>query len=108
MPAPAARRTEPFVPPSSEELRQRYVGKRRAATRVDDPSTYVSPVNRRIAVSFRPGQATPIVHAAAGYQATATAGTDAGGRQGTWVTWSANDTAFLAGVSGVGLDALLV
>ena len=48
------------------------------------------------------------IHAAAGYQATATAGTDAGGRQGTWVTWGANDTAFLAGVSGVGLDALLV
>jgi len=48
------------------------------------------------------------IHAAAGYQPTAVAGTDASGRQGTWVTWGANDTAFLAGVSGVGLDALLV
>jgi Ca2+-binding RTX toxin-like protein len=47
------------------------------------------------------------IHAAQGYQPRATEGTDASGEQGTWVTWGPNDTAFLAGVTGVGLDALL-
>lgn len=63
----ALKRNLPMTPAMIEELRQRYVGERRAAARVDDPSTYVSPVNRRVAVSFRPGEATPIVHAAVGY-----------------------------------------
>ncbi len=48
------------------------------------------------------------VHAASGYQPRATGGT-VDGRQGTWVHWGANgDAVFLAGVTGVGLDALLV
>lgn len=44
---------------------------------------------------------------ASGYAPTAAEGVDAGGARGTWVTWGAgNDTAFLAGVTGVGADAL--
>jgi serralysin len=48
------------------------------------------------------------VHAASGYQPRATGGA-VDGRQGTWVHWGANgDAVFLAGVTGAGLDALLV
>lgn len=47
------------------------------------------------------------VYAAEGYQTTAAGGTDASGRDGTWVTWGATDTVFLTGVTGVGVDALL-
>jgi Ca2+-binding RTX toxin-like protein len=48
------------------------------------------------------------IHTAGGYPASAEQGTDASGMQGTWVTWGANnETVFLAGVTGVGLDALL-
>lgn len=60
-------RSLPVTPAMIEELRRRYMDERRAAARVDDPSSYVTPVNRRIAVSLRPGEATPIVHAAVGY-----------------------------------------
>jgi hypothetical protein len=48
-------------------------------------------------------------HGDHGYVTWASEGTDASGRQGTWVTWGWNtDTVFLPGVSGVGVDALLV
>ena len=48
-------------------------------------------------------------HAASGYAPAATAGTDAAGRAGTWVSWGPDaDTVFLAGVTGVSVDALLV
>ena len=47
------------------------------------------------------------VHAASGYRPWAAEGA-VDGRQGTWVHWGANgDAVFLAGVTGVGLDALL-
>jgi hypothetical protein len=48
--------------------------------------------------------------AAAGFRTGRGAeGTDDAGMRGTWVTWGANgDTAFLPGVTGVGVDALLV
>jgi serralysin len=47
-------------------------------------------------------------HGDHGYVTWASEGTDAGGRQGTWVTWGWNtDTVFLPGVTGVGVDALL-
>ena len=46
-------------------------------------------------------------HAAAGYRPWATEGA-VDGRQGTWVRWGWDgDAVFLAGVTGVGLDALL-
>jgi hypothetical protein len=46
-------------------------------------------------------------HAASGYRPWAAEGA-VDGRQGTWVHWGANgDAVFLAGVTGVGLDALL-
>jgi Ca2+-binding RTX toxin-like protein len=49
------------------------------------------------------------LHAASGYQPRAVEGTDASGKAGTWVSWGWNtDTVFLSGVTGVGLDALLV
>ena len=48
-------------------------------------------------------------HTASGYQTSSYAGTDAAGAAGTWVRWGGGDDAvFLPGVSGVGLDALLV
>lgn len=47
------------------------------------------------------------VHAASGYRPWAAEGA-VDGRQGTWVHWGAGgDAVFLAGVTGVGLDALL-
>lgn len=43
-----------------------------------------------------------------GFQPWAVEGTDAAGKQGTWVTWGWNsDAVFLSGVTGVGVDALL-
>lgn len=49
------------------------------------------------------------VHSPQGYQAWAEEGADAAGKQGTWVHWGNGfDAVFLAGVSGAGIDALLV
>lgn len=48
-------------------------------------------------------------HPASGYQVWEKEGTDAAGKQGTWVFWGANhDAVFLLGVTGAGLDTLLV
>ena len=48
-------------------------------------------------------------HSPQGYAAWAAQGTDAAGKQGTWVHWGNGvDAVFLAGVTGAALDALLV
>ncbi len=48
------------------------------------------------------------LHAASGHRPAATEGDDGVGGHGTWVRWGWNgDAVFLAGVTGVGLDALL-
>ena len=49
------------------------------------------------------------LHPASGYHPSAAEGTDSAGAHGTWVTWGPGaDTVFLAGVTGVALDTLLV
>ena len=58
---------------------------------------------------FRLGLDHLELQTANGYQPTASQGTDAAGKMGTWVTWGPGaDTVFLAGVTGASIDALLV
>jgi hypothetical protein len=59
-------------------------------------------------LDFQAGVDRLELHAAGGYRPSAAEGDDGAGGHGTWVTWGWDgDAVFLAGVAGVGLDALL-
>lgn len=56
-----------LTPQMIEDLANRYQEDQRARARVGSPSTFVSPITRRIDVKFTPGDAVPIVEASLTY-----------------------------------------